>query len=399
MIRRNPMSRLLARRAMRTVVGLIVLVVVIFIADQFTTLMETALRNGGTALQLAGLLLLKVPEVFDFALPLALMLGLYFAIVAAREENELIVCAASGVHWAKIPQFAITLGVAGAVASLLFSGFVTPLSSYALRLSLYELQATRIIEEIERPGQRSAVRQIEGRVLIASPSPEPDAQRGNLFIYHPETAGLWRVSQADDWTVTGPDDSGGYLLELKRFRDYSGAAAGRLPDPAETGRRGAIPPSLGLSNVSVQAVELAFNIDDLIAAADRARRGNEKLLTELARQAVGDDIGIGQPDPLPRRFGEILARAVLCVLAAAIAVAAAAWSATRSGRYAALPCAGVGVMLADIALRTMLGDVALHGAVALTLGVAAALLAGLGPLALYLRNRGELIIAPARNRK
>ena len=93
----GPMTRLLGWRSLRMLLGLLALIEAIFIAESFTSLMESVVRNGGSALDLALLLTLKTPEVIDFALPLVILLGLFFAINASRDDNELVVCAAAGV--------------------------------------------------------------------------------------------------------------------------------------------------------------------------------------------------------------------------------------------------------------------------------------------------------------
>ena len=99
MIRGGPMTRLLAGRTMRILLGLLVLIEAIFIAESFTTTIETVVSNGGSAWDLFLLLLLQTPEIVDFALPLVLLIGLFFAINAARDDNELVVCSAAGVPW------------------------------------------------------------------------------------------------------------------------------------------------------------------------------------------------------------------------------------------------------------------------------------------------------------
>ena len=89
------MTRLLTQRALRTIVAFLVLIESIFIADIFTSTLEQVLREGGRAIDLLTILLLKSPEIVDFALPLVLFLGLYLAITRARDANELVICAAA----------------------------------------------------------------------------------------------------------------------------------------------------------------------------------------------------------------------------------------------------------------------------------------------------------------
>lgn len=398
MIFGGPMVRLLRRRTMRTVYGILLLVEVIFLSDTFTSVMEGALSNGGSALDVLLLLSYRSPQMIDFALPLALMLGLYFAITAARDENELVICAGAGVRWTRIPVYALWVGALGFVASLLLSGFLIPLSKFAQRLTMHELQARYVVEQLTEPGPNNTIRQFDGRTVIATPSSDPDANHGNLFVYNPDGRGNWRASQADDWEVIGPDENRGYQLRLEGFRDYTGAsgrpedAAGDIASAAATGG-----PTMDFARLNVRTVTLDFELSQVVNATDAARRSQERLLFEIGLGlplAIGGE-SVAEPS---RQFGEMLARALLCPIAALIAVAGAAWSGTRSGRYIALPVSAVAVLVSDILARATLGDAAQLGAAGFWLSAAAVAAAGLLLPLGYLRLRGEKMIVPSRSR-
>jgi len=389
------MTRLLTRRTFRTVIGLLALVEAIFLAESFTTILENAIRDGGSVFDVLRLLLLKSPEVVDFALPIVLMLGLFFAITAARDDNELVICAAAGVSWRRVPIFAVGVGMLGLCVSLLFAGVMTPVASYMFRLSLYELKVQRIIEEITTPSQRKAMRTIDGRTIIATPSTEVGAERGNLFIYQPEGRDGWRVSQANDWTVIGPDDAGAYGVEMRGFRESTGAPTGK-PDAESGATQGTeiVRDLFPGSKISISTLSMGFRLEDLIQKADRARRGSEVLVLWKAAELLKSDGDVS----LSRRLGEILARGILCPIAALLAVAAAAFSASAVGRWLALPLATVGVLAGDIVARALMGDAAASSGIVfwLTLGSVAGV--GLGAPLAYVLWRGEVLIAPRRGR-
>ncbi len=409
------MSRLLGKRTLRTVLGLLVLIEAIFMAESFTTLMETVVRNGGSVWDLALLLSLKTPEVIDFALPLALLIGIYFAIIGAREENELIVCAAAGVSWTAIPRFALLLGLVGFVASIVVAGYLTPAAKYTQRIATHYLESKRIIAEITDPSPKNTIRQIDGRTIIATPPDTETAVRGNLLIFEPDRGDGWRVSQADDWTVQEGED-GAYVVVLKSFRDYAGrsidpardlddsGASNGARDEARDGTSsglgetdGSLRRQLQMMRMTVNNLSLDFELEGLIKAVDLARSDSERVLigTAVLRQMFA-----AQPDaaPLNRRFGEMIGRALLCPFAALLAVAAAAFSGKAWGRFLALPGAVILVMSADIAARTVLGD-ATAGGVAAFWGTSGAMaLALLAVPLIYILKRRETMIAPERGR-
>ncbi|MCG6902393.1 MAG: LptF/LptG family permease [Rhodobacter sp.] len=385
------MSRLLAGRTLWLLLGLLALIEAIFLAESFTTLMEIVIGNGGTMLDTALLLVLKSPQIIDFALPLAVLVGLYFAIIGAREDNEFIVCAAAGVSWTQIPRFALKIGAIAFAVSIVFAGYLTPMARYSERLAIHALESRRALEEITTPEPKNSLRRIEQRTIIATPPTTPDAERGNLFIFEPDTGAGWRVSQADDWTVEGPDQKGAYSILMKSFRDY----AGRRQDDAnrDQGLRGQIQST----RMTVRSLALDFRLDSVISAVDDTRRRNERMLvswTDIANAARGTS----KAALVDRRLAQVLARALLCLFAALVAVAAAAWSGTPSGRFLALPAATVAVLGGDIAARAVLGDAAAAGAAQFwpVLGVVIAVGAAI-PL-VYVAWRREGMIAPGRSR-
>lgn len=393
MIRGGPMSRLLAGRTLWLLIGLIALIEAIFLAESFTTLMEIVVSNGGSVFDTGLLLILKSPQIVDFALPLVLLIGLYFAIIAAREDNEFIVCAAAGVPWTQIPGFAIKVGLAGFVVSVIFAGYLTPMANYLQRLEIRALESRRALAEITEPAPKSSLRRIQDRTVIATPPTSPDAERGTLFIFEPDNGAGWRVSQAEDWTVVGPASDGGYSILLKSFRDYAGvsgsegAAEPRDDDPLRT--------QLQRTRMTVKSLALDFRIESVVSAIDETRRAHEQVLVSWA-----DVAGPGTPgNPvIDRRLGEVLARGLLCLFAALAAVAAAAWAGTRGGRYLALPVSAVSVLGGDIVIRTVLGDAAAAGAQMFWPTFAIAAAASVALPMIYIGKRRETMIAPGRSR-
>ncbi len=384
------MTRLLAGRALRILIGLLALIEAIFLAEAFTTLMENVVQNGGSAPDLARLLLLESPKIVDFALPIVLLVGLYFAITAARDHNELVVCAAAGVPWTRIPGVALVAGLLALVLSLVFAGVLTPLASYGQRLAMHELRAGAVIRRITEPDTVGRVQHLQGRTVVSSAPEQPDAQRGNIFIYHPDEGAGWRVSQAEDWAVIGPTAENDYAVKLRAFRDYTGNLAPTQLTDAQ-GTEDALRATLQIATITVKNLSMDFRLEQVIRGIDRIRRKHELTLFELLSRGAAE--GEWQVN---RDTGEMLGRAIICLFAALSAVAAAAWSASRVGRIAALPVAAVAVLLGDVVARALLGDAAHAGAGALLGGSLVLLVAAIAlPLALVLK-RGELILAPGR---
>jgi lipopolysaccharide export LptBFGC system permease protein LptF len=387
------MTRILWRRSWRTVAGILVLIAAIFIAESFTTLMSQVLENQGSVLRLALLLTLKLPEIVDFGLPLALMLGLYFAITGARDDRELVICGAAGAPWTQVPRFALLVGLGGLTISLLFATVIKPSSSYAMRLAFYDMELRAITAKLAGEGPTSFTRSIEGRAVIATPSQDDAARAGNLFVYQEDERGIWRFDQADDWGVLARDLETGVKVELRGYRTYSGGPSS-IAQPEDSRDPSAVGLTLGPAVIQVSNLVVNIQEDEVLPIRNRDRRSHELLFLGLFEADAGL-AALTQPTP---RLGEALARALLCPFAALIAVAGAAFAGTGLGRFTALPITTGLVLGFDIVSRALLRDAG-TGAPEQFWGTALVLAAGavLVPLG-YVLLRREQILIPARGR-
>ncbi len=382
----GPMTRLLLGRTMWLLFGLLLLIEAIFIAESFTTLMAIVVSNGGRVWDILLLLALKSPEIVDFALPLAILIGLYFALTGARDDSELVVYAAAGVSWWRIPQFAIGVGSVGMVVSVTFAGFITPSANYAQRLAIHVLETKRVVQEITAPAPQNARREIKDRTIIATPPRDGSSLRGNLFIFETSEENGWRVSQAKDWDVDGPAGDGSYSVRLNSFRDYVGHAGDRGADAGND----PLAVQLGTTRMQVSNLKLDFRLEELVRAIDRNRRDHEKVLLNIF------DLPSEALKSVDPRFGEILGRALICLLAAGVAVAMATWSGSRLGRYLALPAGVFVVMGGDVVIRTYLGEVASKGDSEFWGSAAICLLALTVIPLIYPSLRKNMLTAPSR---
>jgi len=388
---RGPMTRLLARRTLLILLGLLLLVETVFLGDIFSSNLEGVINNGGKAKDVILLLALRTPEIVDFALPLTVLLGLFFAITTARDNNELVICAAAGVSWVRVPVFAATVGLLAFVVSIGFSGFITPGAKYASRIANQILVARQTVEQIVTPEPKNTIRTLKNRIAIATPPTNSTAVRGNLYVFEEDKGDGWRFSQADDWTVLGPAEDGSYSINLKSFRDYRGRSS------KNQNSANADNDQLMGARVNVSTLSLDFRLEELVSALDRTRKFAERPLVSTAYVAALLT-GTDRTPVLNRRSGQILARAGLCIFAALAAVAAAAWSGTWQGRFTALPAAVVLVLGADVALRAILGDAAERGAQEFLRTYAGVMATAIILPLVYISTWREAILAPSHRR-
>ena len=388
----RPIVRLLGPRTFWLFAGIIGLVEAIYLAEEFTSLMEFIVANGGTVTDTLFLSLLKTPEIIDFALPIAILISVYFAILGARETNELMVYAAAGVPWSRIPHFAILVGLVGVTISIAFSAVITPSAAYLFRVTAQTLEGTSAIREITEPGHKNAIRSFNGRTFIATPPLVQPANRGNLFVFQPDEGDGWRASQADDWTIVGPRDDGSHAVRLESYRDYVGRSEEQ--QVALEADIGTVQGTLQTAKWDVENVAVVIRLEELLRPVDLAPQREETILLPLlVAGIVATQLGWEQFD---RQVGQIFGRATGCLLAALLAVAAAAWTGSQFARLAGLPLSVAVILGGDVVIRTLLVDAAVQGILPFlqTFAIVLAIIFFV-PLA-YIYRRREAVIVPRR---
>jgi lipopolysaccharide export LptBFGC system permease protein LptF len=371
------------------ILAILLIIEAVFIAESFTSLLENVVRYGGSVLDVMNMLALKMPKIIEFGLPLAVLFGIFFATSNTREGRELIVCAAAGAPWQRIPLFAVLVGTAGFFISLTISGFVAPMAAYAERLSLAEMKSLQIVREIENPGSGRKIRSLAGRTFISSTEDKPNGKGKYLFIHHPTTGRDWHVSQAGNWDIKGPLGNGTYAIFMKAFTDYKGYQQPKTATESKDDQN--FPPRF--TSMDVEKVVLGFRLDNLAKATNRNKRNNELSLIALGQRFGGDLEGETR-----RQVGEMLARALLNPAAALLDIATLALSAGVLGRYLALPFATIAVLLFDMAGRMLMGQAAVSGFYVLVFSGIIALAFFTIPSLIYIMRFGEKLIAPVSGR-
>lgn len=286
--------RVLARVAV--VVGTIEIV---FLAEKATGVLEEVLGNGGRVPSALLILLMTSPEIFDFALALACVIGGYFAFSAAREERELVALSAAGVSWQLPLRVALALGIVAGGSSLVVSGFLDPLSRHATRSAVFELKSDLLFRRLTEPSDGTLVETIRGRTFAALSDASVSPPHESLFVHQPGAQGSWRVTQAGNWSLIGPDSDGNYDLGLGRVIAYdfvpvaregtsSVLSAGRGPNLLALGA-GDMASVPMLPRVKVENVSMPVSLDNILRFAKRSDIAREWTLAETLER--GRDSG------------------------------------------------------------------------------------------------------------
>lgn len=398
-------ARSLFLRALARIMIVVATIEVVFLAEKLTGILEEVLGNGGDLVSAALVLVLTAPEIFDFALALACVIGGYFAFVAAREEREMVALSAAGVSWALPVRVSLLLGAVACATSLAVSGIVDPLARNATRSVIFTLKSELLFDRITGPSEGTLIETIREKTFAALSDTSVDPPHESLFVHQPGEAGRWRVTQAGDWKLIGPDAEGDYNLGLGRVIAYDfvrvatreGAGMlrqGRGPNLMALGETDmANVPSL--PQVKVENVSLPVSLDNILNHALRLDVAREWTMFEALES--GRDAGDTGRDAL-RIAGERMARAIGAFVAPLLALVACVFAGRGVVGMFAMPAACAALLVFDIALRDVLGELAVSGPGAAVLTAIVALLATAATATLAVRRRSAFLLRPVSER-
>lgn len=361
---RQPVRRILGWPILWRLLLIIAVVQAIFLAEEFTGLLQTALRLDGPASVIGKMLIFRMPEIFDLALVFGLLIAVYFAVGEARNSGELVVLATAGIPWWRVVTLVLAIGFGGGFLSLINAGYVLPLSNFAERVTIAELRKDYVLNRIQSPGETTAKQTIQDVTFIATPPSEIDPNRnGNLFVYQPDIGGFWRAATSRNWRVIDGDD-GNHTVKLDQLVTHEVPLTG----------------GSFMNRYAVSTADFSFNMSDVAPDVDRNRGDAEKLLSLERKQS--------------QRIADVATRALMVPLAGLLALAALIAGRTALTRLVALPLAAVLTLVLDVASNAMVDGWVGTLPVALTILLALSLY--LAPPLLYLGWHKEALMKPER---
>jgi len=271
---------------------------------------------------------------------------------------------------------------------------VKPLAATASRMLIWDLKEHQVLRRIAG-GMGDDLQAINGRTFIFRSTGEAGKTRGHLFVHDPSADGGSRVIMADDWMIDREYRDRSYAAKLREVVNYdignigSGgtrfAAAAADPPPAA-------PPKFMV--LRAPEIQVPVDVDALVG-----RFGGEDRQQEMTLPAIVSAFLEEEPDErAARRAGEMAGRALLCPIAALLALTGIALARPGLGRHLALPLAATATLGFDVAVRIGLVQAAQAGGVEL-LAAGSALL-GVCVLVLMIRFgwRAERLVAPTFGR-
>lgn len=325
---------------------ILLLVEGIFLAEKFASLLKVTLENQAGGSSIVLMLSYFAPEVFDLALPIALLMAVYLVGLRCREGRELVILATMGVGARQFVALALMIGFAAQLSSLLVSGIAEPYSQFESREILFQAQ-----NKVLRGGIASArFYEFPGYVVYAPAQTEAAPERP-LFIQRDLDQNLTRVITSRRARLDGPNATGEMTLHLRDLTILD------LPKPGPLTRSEAAPdaattaPRTNFMKVGSFAQEMV--LDDLLRFSPRGESPTERTSTELLASAATATNATGEIG----EFGRRLARSLLCLITPLVAGLALAFT-NRNSQPFILPVFCAGLMALDIAASTAVKNVA-----------------------------------------
>lgn len=361
-------------------------VVGLFASDRIiSALLPAVLENGVSLSYLVILTVLIVPKIIFVALPVAVLVAVYFTFVRRREDNELTVLAGAGRGSLALVRLTLVIGVVALGVSHLFSGSLEPAAERSMARATFDLEY-----EALRKGEFAAGKfySIGGYTVFAQRG-HADAGARGVFMHHLLGDGRHEIviaNRAARLELPG-QESFGFVVEGASVHKFGrGSGGGEAGSEEEVSNAKSV-----LDNpVFLNRFFLKLPISALPDYRyDEGRVSNRSTLG-LLKTARSDK-------EAAKVLGERLLRAIMCFLAPLLALAAVAFT-TRATQFVALPAASGIVMCASFFGPRLVGRLADLGNVAMFAGLTgiAAVCVIVLWLAIRWRESGLLVRAGVR---
>lgn len=322
--------------------------IAVFGIEKLAWLIDIALRFRVGLGNFATLYLTFLPDVADFILPIALVVGCYTIVLQKREAREYLVWASAGDGHRMVVLTVWAVGLIGALLCLWLSGFVKPAASLVFRQTYVQAMADAVSTGL--PGGKFYTQ--PGSVLFVASASAPNATQMRVFNFDGERLKRLTVSNCASLRAFGGQvlsqlcDARVYLFGLEAQSPATASSGGGQEKPVGAGPcRLCADAQGGLDIVRVEAgrSSIAFPMDSVFAGVPDLRT-KDRSITQLLAISDGEFLDAGDA----RRAATYVLLSITCILSVAAALAAVALTAGRMGVLAL--CGAIGAVIGAIVL-------------------------------------------------
>ncbi len=221
--------RYLAKEMVKTSAAVLLILLLVAILNKFSSLITKAALGEIPPYLLLELILLHIPELLAFLMPLSLFLGMLLALGKLYAEQEMTAYFACGFGWNGLVRISLGMGFVTLLLVACLTLWVVPISQNA-KESILAGQKTSLALQTLSPGK---FHQVPGKqmVLYFESKPEENNHLEKLFIA--EESASPSVDAAPKMVTTAQrgqvkEKEGFWYLELQKGHQYKGSPGEKL---------------------------------------------------------------------------------------------------------------------------------------------------------------------------
>jgi lipopolysaccharide export system permease protein len=155
------------------------------VLSQSLEALDIIIKQGQSALVLAEITLLAMPQLLAMVLPIAIFVAGLVALNRLHTEQEIVVCFASGMSRWRVIAPAMRLAVGAALITLVVNLWIAPLCERVMRVELFKIR-TDLAASLVEPGQFTEPS--PGLTVYAQDAAQDGTLR-NLFVLKEKVGG------------------------------------------------------------------------------------------------------------------------------------------------------------------------------------------------------------------
>ncbi len=186
--------RYLAKEVFTTLTVITLILMLIFLSNQFAHYLLLTAAGKMVGMQLLHLMILEVPQLLSLVLPLGFYLGLLLAYGRLYVDNEMVVMMVGGLGYKRLLRFTLRLASVVAFIVLLFTFWINPIVSKTRDELLQHVESASALQTL-LPGRFQAVD--NGTKVFYVEKMSADRERlKNIFVAE-KSDNSWAVMSAE----------------------------------------------------------------------------------------------------------------------------------------------------------------------------------------------------------
>lgn len=186
--------RYLAREVLGTFLVISLVLLLIFVSNQFARYLTLTAAGKLMGMQLLHLLVLEIPQLLSIIFPLAFYLSIILAYGRLYVDSEMLVLSACGLSPKKLLGMTFLIATFVAIPVMLFTLWINPIVANTRDKLLAQIGATSVLQTLQ-PGRFQQTN--DGtRIFYIEKMTDDKQQLQNLFVAEKGKEGSWNVMSA-----------------------------------------------------------------------------------------------------------------------------------------------------------------------------------------------------------